>query len=77
MTPFVGVGVNAAMWDGLDLANGIVACVKEGKALDVVVKEYEAAMFPRGEKFAQTTMRGLKDHFSAHGKEHFVERLKG
>jgi 2-polyprenyl-6-methoxyphenol hydroxylase-like FAD-dependent oxidoreductase len=77
MTPFAGVGVNAAMCDSLDLANGIVGCVKEGKGLDVVVREYEAAMFPRGEKFAQKTMKGLKGHFSAHGNEHFVERLKG
>ncbi|KAG0647971.1 Monooxygenase asqM [Hyphodiscus hymeniophilus] len=77
MTPFAGVGVNAAMWDGLDLASGIVESVKGGKPLDVVVKEYETEMFSRGEKFAQKTMRGLKGHFSAHGNGHFVERLKG
>lgn len=78
MTPFAGVGVNAAMCDGLDLAKGIVELVegKEGKSLDVVVSEYEATMFPRGETFAQRTMRGLKGHFSADGCEHFVERLK-
>ena len=76
MTPFAGVGVNAAMWDGLDLATGIVECVKGGKSLDLVVKEYEATMLSRGEKFALKTMRGLKGHFSGHGNEHFVERLK-
>ena len=76
MTPFAGVGVNAAMWDGLDLANGIVECVEEGKHLDMIVRDYEATMFPRGEKFAERTMKGLKGHFSAHGNDHFVKRLK-
>ena len=77
MTPFGGVGVNAAMCDALDLARGIVGLV-EGRVsgLDVVVQEYEATIFPRGEKFAQKTMRGLKGHFSEGGNEHFVQRLR-
>jgi 2-polyprenyl-6-methoxyphenol hydroxylase-like FAD-dependent oxidoreductase len=78
MTPFAGVGVNAAMCDALDLAKGIVSFVegRERKGLDVVVKDYEEEMFVRGKKFAERTMKGLKGHFSEHGCEHFVERLK-
>ena len=78
MTPFAGVGVNAAMADSLELANVIIRSVKSGdKALDVVVREYEEEMFVRGEAFAKKTMRGLHGHFSADGCEHLVEMLRG
>jgi 2-polyprenyl-6-methoxyphenol hydroxylase-like FAD-dependent oxidoreductase len=78
MTPFAGVGVNAAMSDSLELANAIIGYVEgREKSLDVVVRGYEEEMFSRGEGFAKKTVRGLHGHFSAGGCEHFVERLRG
>ena len=78
MTPFAGVGVNAAMCDSLELANAIIGFVQGGKgSLEEAIKSYEVEMFVRGEGFAKKTMRGLQGHFSAGGCEHFVGRLKG
>jgi 2-polyprenyl-6-methoxyphenol hydroxylase-like FAD-dependent oxidoreductase len=78
MTPFVGVGVNAAMADSLSLVNAIIGSIQGGeKSLDVVVRGYEEEMFVRGEGFAKKTIRGLHGHFSAGGYGHFVERLRG
>jgi 2-polyprenyl-6-methoxyphenol hydroxylase-like FAD-dependent oxidoreductase len=78
MTPFAGVGVNAAMCDSLALAKSIIGFVKNGEAsLDAAVRAYEEELFVRGEGFAQKTMRGLKGHFSSVGSEHFVKRLRG
>ncbi|TAQ90722.1 hypothetical protein B7494_g899 [Chlorociboria aeruginascens] len=77
MTPFAGVGVNAAMADALELGKSIVSFV-EGKSesLEKVVEEYEKELFERGEKFAQKTMQGLTKHFSARGGEHMAGRLR-
>ncbi|CZR61662.1 related to tetracycline resistance protein from transposon Tn4351/Tn4400 [Phialocephala subalpina] len=76
MTPFGGVGVNAAMMDSLLLAQELIKFVQsgEGKLADVV-KQYETDMFPRGEMFARKTMDGMKKHFSAGGSEHLAGRL--
>jgi 2-polyprenyl-6-methoxyphenol hydroxylase-like FAD-dependent oxidoreductase len=77
MTPFGGVGVNAAMMDSLSLAQAIIKFVEpgEGKSLSEVIKEYETEMFLRGEAFAKRTMEGLQSHFSAGGSEHLTGRL--
>ncbi|KUJ19035.1 FAD/NAD(P)-binding domain-containing protein [Mollisia scopiformis] len=77
MTPFGGVGVNAAMMDSLSLAQEVVKFVErgEGKSLAEVVKQYEVDMFPRGEMFAKKTMDNMQKHFSAGGSEHLAGRL--
>ncbi|KAF8857284.1 FAD/NAD(P)-binding domain-containing protein [Acephala macrosclerotiorum] len=77
MTPFGGVGVNAAMMDSLSLAHEIIKYVEAGSEgkLANVVKQYETDMFPRGEMFAKKTMDNMKKHFSAGGSEHLAGRL--
>lgn len=77
MTPFAGVGVNAAMMDSLSLAEAIIASLAEGngKNLAHAVKDYETIMFPRGEMFAQKTMGNIKKHFGAGGSQDMANRL--
>jgi len=79
MTPFAGVGVNAALADALDLARAIIEhkTNPQGKDISVFIKKYEEGLFPRGEKFAQKTARGLVGHFSAGGSEAFAARIRG
>ncbi|OCK76679.1 monooxygenase [Lepidopterella palustris CBS 459.81] len=81
MTPFAGVGVNAAMVDAMELGEGIAGFVeggleREGKSLATVIKDYETELFPRGGKFAQKTMVNMNKHFSATGSEDLVKRLR-
>ena len=95
MTPFAGVGVNAAMVDALELGRAIVAYVKsahgenlvaseiigyeggaDGKSLPEVITEYEAGLFPRGERFAMKTASNMKKHFSANGSDEMAGRLR-
>ncbi|KAG9105186.1 hypothetical protein FRC07_009524 [Ceratobasidium sp. 392] len=56
MTPFAGEGVNAAMWDSLELAKAIVEGVKSGD-LNAQVQQYEKEMFKRAEESARRTNR--------------------
>lgn len=84
MTPFAGVGVNAAMIDALELAKALIArkadFVKETNyevgLVDAAVREYEAPMFKRAETFAQKTWHGLQLHFSADGGEERAGRFR-
>ncbi|KAH8701811.1 hypothetical protein BGW36DRAFT_394617 [Talaromyces proteolyticus] len=71
MTPFAGVGVNAAMLDALELGNSLVD-LKMGKiqTLSQAIEKYEHGLFPRGQAFAQKTINNLKVHFSADGCNH-------
>lgn len=77
MTPFAGVGVNAAMMDSLSLAQAIIAFVEQGKdeSLAEGIRKYEGEIFLRGEAFAKKTMEGMQRHFSAGGSEHLAGRL--
>lgn len=78
MTPFAGVGVNAAMTDALELGRAIIAYSKETseKSFEAVIKDYELELFPRGERFAKQTLKGLIGHFSATGSENFAAKMK-
>jgi 2-polyprenyl-6-methoxyphenol hydroxylase-like FAD-dependent oxidoreductase len=78
MTPFAGIGVNAAMVDALELGRAIIAYAKspEEKSLAAAIAGYEAEMFPRNERYAQRTLNNLNAHFSAGGSEHMVKRIK-
>ena len=65
MTPFAGEGVNTALADSLELAEGIVAAVQRGKweagALDEAVRQYEEKMFPRAEVVCQESWSNMQD----------------
>ncbi|KAF2457565.1 hypothetical protein BDY21DRAFT_371743 [Lineolata rhizophorae] len=84
MTPFAGVGVNAAMADALELARGIVTWMGggdggvagEGKNLAGVLRVYEEGMFPRAERYARKTMSNMEEHFKEGGSESFANRLR-
>ena len=78
MTPFAGVGVNAAMMDALELGRAIVRCKESAGETSIAsaLAEYEAGLFPRGEANAQKTMGNMQKHFSAGGSEHLAKRLK-
>jgi 2-polyprenyl-6-methoxyphenol hydroxylase-like FAD-dependent oxidoreductase len=77
MTPFAGVGVNAAMLDALELGNNLIS-FKMGKfaSLSEAITKYELELFPRGQKFAQKTMSNMETHFSEDGCNHLVWRLR-
>ncbi|KAF7846031.1 hypothetical protein BT93_L5524 [Corymbia citriodora subsp. variegata] len=78
MTPFAGVGVNAAMADALELARGLIKYTKAKGAgsLAGTLKTYEDELFPRGEMFAQKTVNNMEKHFSADGNIHMADRLR-
>lgn len=77
MTPFAGVGVNAAMLDAMELARHIRALkIGKVKTLVTALEQYESELFSRGEKFARKTMQNLEMHFSEGGCAHLVRRLK-
>lgn len=78
MTPFAGVGVNAAMADALELGRTLVDyhTASNVQKLATAIGNYESELFPRGEKFAQKTMNNQKKHFSASGSEHLAGRLR-
>lgn len=78
MTPFAGVGVNAAMTDSLDLGRSIVGYTEtpHEKSLVDVIKDYDLRLFPHGERFAQRTMNSMNKHFSATGSEELVRQLR-
>ncbi|OTB18644.1 hypothetical protein K445DRAFT_314523 [Daldinia sp. EC12] len=81
MTPFAGVGVNVGMMDALELAEGIIAYVKqqeEGKGdLAKMLREYENGMFERSQKDAALTASMLEVEFSEDGPEKIVEVMSG
>ena len=81
MTPFAGVGVNAAMMDALELGRALVGYFrKNGSTRETsfaeVVRDYEEGLFVRGERFARKTMGNLNGHFSEGGSEHFAGRVR-
>ena len=62
MTPFAGIGVNAAFFDAMELSKQIVAFIEagEGAELDGYIAQYEKAMFVHAHK-AQATTEGAKN----------------
>ena len=63
MTPFAGEGVNAAMWDSLELARAIVRGVEKGD-VDGAVRESELALFERAKEVTGRTEGNMKIYFS-------------
>ncbi|KAI0095960.1 FAD/NAD(P)-binding domain-containing protein [Daldinia grandis] len=83
MTPFAGVGVNVGMMDALELAEGIVAYVKQqeeggGKGdLAQMLRKYEEGMFERSQKDAAFTASMMEIEFREDGAEKVVEVMTG
>ncbi|KAF2970755.1 hypothetical protein GQX73_g2790 [Xylaria multiplex] len=77
MTPFAGVGVNVGMMDALELAQGIVTCVKEGTAdgdgLAVMLQKYEKGMFARSGEEAAKTASAMRMQFLEDGAEKVIK----
>ncbi|KAG8678322.1 hypothetical protein FRC09_019930 [Ceratobasidium sp. 395] len=63
MTPYAGEGVNAAMWDSLELAKAIIAGIGSGD-LNAQIQIYEKEMFKRAEESARRTNRNKVGLFS-------------
>ncbi|KAK5635632.1 hypothetical protein RRF57_011344 [Xylaria bambusicola] len=76
MTPFAGVGVNVALMDALELAQGIIGCVRtgstDGESLAVMLQQYEKGMFARSGKEAAKTEAAMHLQF----QEDSAERMK-
>lgn len=72
MTPFAGEGVNAAMWDALELAAAIVA---DRDNLDAAVEAYEKKLFPRAEKIQQMTWDSTRSRFDRGGVKTLKDRF--
>jgi 2-polyprenyl-6-methoxyphenol hydroxylase-like FAD-dependent oxidoreductase len=77
MTPFAGVGVNTAMMDALELADGIVNCVNagstDGDALAVMLQGYERGMFDRSGQEAARTDAAMRLQFQRDGGERMID----
>ncbi|KAI1359437.1 hypothetical protein F5Y08DRAFT_319682 [Xylaria arbuscula] len=81
MTPFAGVGVNVALMDAFELAQGIINCVKTGKAdeesLAVMLQEYEKGMFARSGEEAAKTYAAMQLQFQENGAQKMIEIMGG
>ncbi|KAK0469189.1 oxidoreductase [Desarmillaria tabescens] len=83
MTPFAGEGVNNAMVDALELAEKVVAALKDGSTgtteenLAKAVKEYEEDMFARVQVVARETLHNLDVCFSKNAPLEFKEMMEG
>lgn len=77
MTPFAGVGVNVALFDGLRLAQSVLAHgTSDSKSIAAAVKDYEQEMFQTAEQNATKTFKGLRGHFSKNGSEERVTAMR-
>ncbi|KAG7451679.1 monooxygenase FAD-binding protein [Guyanagaster necrorhizus] len=82
MTPFAGEGVNNAMVDALELAEKMVAALRDGSAgtmqenLAKAVKEYEEGMFARIQRVAHDTLEGLGVIFTKNAPLEFKEMME-
>ncbi|WP_041597437.1 FAD-dependent oxidoreductase [Granulicella tundricola] len=73
MSPFGGDGANLAMWDGADLALGLVS----GSDWRGAVRDYEERMFGRAEACAAGAAEAIEEVFSEDGLEHIVAAMRG
>ncbi|KAI0428701.1 hypothetical protein F5Y09DRAFT_279358 [Xylaria sp. FL1042] len=77
MTPFAGVGVNVALMDAFELAQGITDCVKagstDGDALATMLQQYEKGMFTRSAKEAGRTATSMDLQFREDGAERMIK----
>ncbi|KAI1329062.1 hypothetical protein F5Y16DRAFT_132456 [Xylariaceae sp. FL0255] len=79
MTPFAGVGVNVALVDALELAEGVIDFVGTGagrpdKLADMLAK-FEKGMFERSSVDAAQTQENMEFQFRDDGGEKMVEMM--
>ncbi|KAK1709917.1 hypothetical protein BDP67DRAFT_408317 [Colletotrichum lupini] len=82
-TPFVGEGVNMAMYDALKLAESIakhgVAVLTEkaqrASKLEEAIKEYETEMFGRAQDFIKRCIMSEEVFFAEDGAQQFVNMI--
>ncbi|KAI0814420.1 hypothetical protein GGR55DRAFT_631747 [Xylaria sp. FL0064] len=81
MTPFAGVGVNVALMDAFELAQGISDCVKagstDGDSLAAMLQRYEKGMFTRSAKETSRTERSMHLQFQEDGAERMIRIMTG
>ncbi|KAI1347974.1 hypothetical protein F5Y01DRAFT_329039 [Xylaria sp. FL0043] len=81
MTPFAGVGVNVALMDAFELAQGITDCVKagstDGDALAAMLQRYEKGMFTRSAKETARTEASMHLQFQEDGAERMIRIMTG
>ncbi|KAI1299490.1 hypothetical protein F5Y03DRAFT_366090 [Xylaria venustula] len=81
MTPFAGVGVNVALMDALELAQGIANYVKagstDGDSLAAMLKQYEEGMFARSVKETAKTETSMHLQFQKDGAERMIRIMQG
>lgn len=70
MSPFAGEGANAAMRDACELA---LALIEHGDDVEVALRRYETAMFPRAADAARKSARGLDLCFADDAPRGMVE----
>ena len=74
MSPFAGEGANLAMLDGAELAE---ALVKHGANVEAAVREYEAAMVPRGARAAQESTENMERCFGPAAPQALLALFEG
>ncbi|QRV91017.1 FAD-binding domain protein [Ceratobasidium sp. AG-Ba] len=75
MTPYAGEGVNAAMWDSLELAKAIIEGVKTGN-LNEHIQQYEKEMFERAHESARRTNRNKESLFAKNFPDSVAEVME-
>ncbi|QRW05108.1 FAD-binding domain protein [Ceratobasidium sp. AG-Ba] len=75
MTPYAGEGVNAAMWDSLELAKAIIKGVKTGN-LNEHIQRYEKEMFERAHESARRTNRNKESLFAKNFPDSMAEVME-
>lgn len=72
MTPFGGKGVNAALYDAMELGQALVHGIGKNQGVDGAIQElalYEKCMFERNRGLAQVTLHQMELCFSRDGSE--------
>ncbi|KAI1818076.1 hypothetical protein GGS20DRAFT_529669 [Poronia punctata] len=79
MTPFAGAGVNTALMDALELAQGIMHCLEaentDDEGLAAMIQRYETGMFVRSGQVAAKTNAAMHTIFGEDGAEKMIAMM--